>query len=278
MRKIDTNNKYLLKAAMIRQHILKMHAASEASHIGSSFSCVDILVALYFKILRIYVNDSHNPKRDRFILSKGHAASALYATLALRGFFSQDKLMSYCQDGGCLWGHATINSVPGIEASTGSLGHGLPIGAGMALSTKNARRKFRVFVLMGDGECNEGSVWEAAMFARQHNLDNLIAIIDYNKIQAFGRTKDVIDLEPFKEKWRSFGWGVKEVDGHNINRMIDILSGVPFSKGRPSVLIAHTIKGKGISFMENQLAWHYRSPDEFHLAQGLKELRRKLPR
>jgi transketolase len=259
-------------AREIRKKILKMIFTSQSPHIGSALSCVDILTVLYFKILAI---DPKNPwleNRDRFILSKGHAASALYATLAQRGFFSEEVLNSYCLDGGKLPGHSTMHCVPGVEVSTGSLGHGLSIGAGMAIAAKGDNKNYRVFVLMSDGECDEGSVWETAMFASHHKLDNLIAIIDYNKLQAFGRTNNVLNLEPLKEKWISFGWAVKEIDGHNFT---EIEKSLNIRRSKPSVIIAHTIKGKGISFMENKLEWHYKSPNKEEYNLAIKELNQK---
>jgi transketolase len=204
-------------------------------------------------------------------MSKGHAASALYAILAKRRFFKEDILRNYCADG-CLPGHATRDCVPGLEVSTGSLGHGLPIGTGMALAAKHDKANNRIFVLLSDGECDEGSVWEAAMFAGHHGLDNLVAIIDYNNIQAFGRTKEVLDLEPFAEKWRSFKWAAKEVNGHDLDDLMRTSLAIPFSMGKPSVIIAHTVKGKGVSFMEDTLTWHYKSPDKDQLSLALKEL------
>jgi len=256
----------------IRKKLLKMHAKSESSHIGSALSCVDILVVLYFSIMNLDAKRPKDVNRDKFILSKGHACSALYATLALKGFFDSIYLDSYCMDGGILQGHSTKECVPGVEISSGSLGHGLSVGAGMAIAGKCDGQHYRVFVLMGDGECDEGSVWEAAMFSGNKKLDNLIAIVDYNKIQSFGKVKEVNDLEPFSDKWRSFGWETVEVDGHNTEKLVEILKKVPFKKGKPSVLIAHTIKGKGISFMENELKWHYKSPNEKELMQALKEI------
>lgn len=256
-------------AKEIRKKVLKMKFSSQSSHIGSAFSCVDILAVLYFKILNI---DPKNPKtenRDRFILSKGHAASALYATLAQRRFFSKNILKNYCQNGKKLAGHTIKDCVPGVEVSTGSLGHGLPMGIGLALAGK---KKYRVFVLMSDGECDEGSNWEAALFASHHKLDNLTAIIDYNKFQALGKTNDILNLEPLKQKWTSFGWHAKEINGHNYSEIEKSLKDVPFQKNKPSVIICHTIKGKGISFMQNKLEWHYKSlsKEEFKLA--LREL------
>jgi transketolase len=270
-----TKINYQKIAKGIRKKILKMIFDSRSSHIGSAFSCVDILTVLYFKILKIDPKNPSIESRDRFILSKGHAASALYATLAQRGFFPDKVLDTYCLDGGMLPGHATKGYVPGVEISTGSLGHGLSVGAGMALAGKADKKKYRVFVLISDGECDEGTVWEAALFAHHHKLDNLIGIIDYNKLQAFGKTKDVLDLEPLKEKWTSFGWQVKEIDGHNFNQIEKVLSKTPFKKNKPSIVIAHTIKGKGISFMESKLEWHYKSPSEKEYISALKELNSK---
>jgi len=260
-------------AKEIRRRIIRMISASRSSHVGAALSAVDILVALYFSELKVNPKSPHDPERDRFILSKGHGCSALYASLALRGFFNESVLDTYCADDGVLPGHVTLRCVPGIEASTGSLGHGLPIGVGMALAARLDSRAYRTFVVMGDGECDEGSVWEAAMFAGQKGLDNLIAIIDYNKIQAFGRTSDVLDLEPFAKKWESFGWAAIEVDGHSISALCKALGSVPFEKGKPSVVIAHTIKGKGVSFMENRLEWHYKSPKPEEEERALEELK-----
>lgn len=256
----------------IRKKILKMIFASNNSHIGSAFSCVDILTVLYFKIIRIDPKNPLNQNRDRFILSKGHAISALYATLAQKKFFSDKLLDSFCVNGSCLTGHSSKDSVPGVEVSTGSLGHGLAMGAGMAMVAKNENKNYRVFAILSDGECNEGSVWETAMFANRYQLDNLIAIIDYNKLQAFGNTEDVLKLEPLKDKWKSFGWEVKEVDGHNFKEMEKTMKTIPFKKNKPSVIIAHTVKGKGVSFMENKLEWHYKSPSEQQYNTALKEL------
>ena len=266
---------YEKTAKEIRKMVLEMKFASQSSHIGSAFSCVDILTVLYFKILRINPEKPKAENRDRFILSKGHAGSALYATLAERGFFRKKILEDYCQNGKKLAGHATKDCVPGVEVSTGSLGHGLPIGAGMALAGKKDNKKYRVFVLMSDGECDEGSNWEAALFASHHKLDNLVAIIDYNKFQAFGKTNEILNLEPLKDKWTAFGWSVKEINGHNYSEIKESLKAIPFKKNKPSIVIAHTIKGKGISFMEGRLEWHYKSPkkDEFELA--IKELDKK---
>lgn len=259
-------------AKEVRKKILKMIFNSQTSHIGSALSAVDILTVLYFKILSIEPKNPWAENRDRFILSKGHSCAALYAVLALRGFFPEEILDEYCIDGGRLPGHSTMHCVPGVEVSTGSLGHGLPMGIGMAIAAKHDGCKYRIFVLLSDGECDEGSVWEAAMFAAHHKLDNLIAIIDCNELQAFGRTKEVVNLEPLTDKWVAFGWAAKKINGHNFSEIEDALCKVPFEEHRPSIIIAHTIKGKDVSFMENQLAWHYKSPNKEQLKIALKEL------
>jgi transketolase len=244
---------------------------ARSSHVGSALSVVDLLAVLYGDVLRVDPSRPAWPNRDRFILSKGHAAAALYAVLAETGFFDREWLNTYCQDGAPLGGHVTHN-VPGVEVSSGSLGHGLSLGAGMALAGKRNGQRFRVFVLMSDGECDEGSVWEAALFAPQHNLENLIAIIDYNKLQALGKIEEVLDLAPLADKWRAFRWAVQEIDGHDHRQIASVLGQVPLARGRPSLIIAHTVKGKGISFMENKVEWHYKSPNDEQLAQALGEL------
>ncbi|MFH1055297.1 MAG: transketolase [Candidatus Altiarchaeota archaeon] len=258
-------------ATRVRAHALNMTHNARASHIGSSLSVADILTVLYSRILRIDPARPDWPMRDRFILSKGHAAAALYAVLSESGFLQKNSLKTYCQDDSALGGHASMK-VSGVDFSTGSLGHGLAIGSGMALAAKRDRCRYRVFVLLSDGECNEGSIWEAAMFAAHHRLDNLTAIIDYNKLQAFGRVEDVLDLEPLAEKWKSFGWSTQEIDGHNHVKIEGALSRVPLKSGKPSCIIAHTVKGKGVSFMEDQLDWHYKSPDIKQLTSALIEL------
>lgn len=259
-------------AGKIRKTILEMVFKTKSPHIGSSFSIVEILACLYFKILSVSPTDPYNSNRDRFILSKGHACPALYAVLAERGFISKGELDGFAVNGGTLEQHPSLDIRRGIEATAGSLGHGLSIGAGMALAAKRDNKNYKVFVLMGDGELNEGSVWEAAMFATQHGLDNLIAIIDYNKMQALGNTKDIIDLESLPQRWTSFGWAAKEIEGHNLSQIFEAFSSIPFLVGRPSIVIAHTIKGKGVSFMENNLLWHYRAPSNKEYQMALEEL------
>ena len=259
-------------AAKIRAHALRMVHKANASHIGTSLSMADILAVLYSHVLRVDPARPDWPDRDRFILSKGHGAAIIYAVLAERGFFPVEWLDTYCQDGAKLAGHITAHAMPGVEVSTGSLGHGLPIGCGMALAGKRERRPYRVFVMLSDGELDEGSNWEAILFAPQHQLDNLVAIVDYNKIQSFGTVKEVLELEPLADKWRAFRWAVREIDGHDHQQIESALTSVPFEPGKPSVIIAHTIKGKGVLFMENQLAWHYKSPNAEQLKQALTEL------
>lgn len=259
-------------ARAVRAHSLRMVHSANASHIGSCLSIADILAVLYGQVLRVDPEHLDWPDRDRFILSKGHAAAAVYAVLAECGFFPREWLGTYCQEGSQLAGHITSHGVPGVEVSTGSLGHGLPIGCGMALAGKREGRPYRVFVLLSDGELDEGSNWEAILFAPQHHLDNLVAIVDYNKLQGFGAVPDVLDLAPLADKWRAFRWSVREIDGHDHSQIAQALGSVPFEQGKPSVIIAHTVKGKGVSFMENQLAWHYKSPNAEQLAQGLAEI------
>lgn len=259
-------------ARAIRKNSLEMVHRSRASHIGSCLSSADILAVLYASVLRIDAHSPLAPERDRFILSKGHAAAVLYATLAERGFFPKDWLLHYTEDGSQLAGHAVHKGVPGVEISTGSLGHGLPIGVGMALAAERGEANYRVFVLMSDGECDEGSVWEAALFAAHHKLENLVAIVDVNQIQSFGRVTDVLELEPFADKWRAFGWAVEELDGHDHAELSRVLGDLPRSSGKPTLVLARTVKGKGISFMEDRLEWHYRSPNDDELARALAEL------
>jgi len=261
-------------AQKIRQLTLKMITEAKASHIGSSFSIVEILTALYFgDILKIDPQNPDDPKRDIFILSKGHGCASLYATLALRGFFPEEVLYKeFYTDGGRLTGHPSFKLIPGIEVATGALGHGLSMGVGFAKAAKIDAKKTKTFVVLGDGECNEGAVWEAALFAGQHKLDNLTVIVDYNQLQGLGCSKDVLCMDPFKEKWAAFGWEAKEVDGHNLEELTEVLKKVPFKEGKPNAIIAHTVKGKGVSYMEGELAWHYKSPNEEEFKQAVKEL------
>jgi len=257
-------------ARRIRAHALRMTHAAKASHIGSCFSAADIVAVLYGGLLHIKPEIPDWPERDRFVMSKGHAAAILYATLAETGFFPTDWLSTYSGDGAKLGGHVTGHGVPGVELSSGSLGHGLSVACGMALALRADKKPSRVYALLSDGECDEGSIWEAALFAGHHKLDNLTAIIDYNKIQSFGSVSEVLDLEPFADKWRAAKWAVSEVDGHDHAALHKQLTHV--TAGKPNLIIAHTIKGKGVSFMEDQLAWHYKSVNDEQLAQALAEL------
>jgi transketolase len=259
-------------AKEIRKTVLSMIVTAHASHIASAYSVVELLVFLYSKVLRVDPKKYVDENRDRFILSKGWGISALYAVLADNGFFSKDLLSTYCQDGGKLVGISTRNDIPGVEATTGSMGHGLPLGVGMALAAKMKKKPYRVFVIISDGECDEGSTWEAILQAQQFKLDNLTVIVDYNKWQSFGRTKEVLDLEPFTQKWKAFNWSIKEIDGHDFKQIASIFAKLPFKKGRPSVIVAHTIKGKGVSVLENQNQWHYKTPTGLELEIARKEL------
>ncbi|OHE71993.1 MAG: transketolase [Verrucomicrobia bacterium GWC2_42_7] len=260
-------------ARRMRVHILDMIYSAKASHIGSALSCTDIVAVLYNNILKIESDDPHRFKnRDRIVFSKGHASASLYAALALAGFFPEEELATFYKNGSKLSGHVS-HKVPGVEFSTGSLGHGLSVAVGMALAAKKRGEAWRSFAILSDGECDEGSTWEAALFANQFKLDNLLLIIDYNKIQSLDYTKMVLDLEPFEAKWKSFGWESISVDGHNHKELHRALSSCPINKGSPSVIIAHTVKGKGISFMEDKVLWHYRCPDEEEYKRAVQELK-----
>lgn len=247
------------RSRCLRRAVVRMLRGARRGHVGSAYSVIDILRVLYDDVLRF---DPANPKwsgRDRCILSKGHGCLALYALLADKGFFPESELDRVCAADGILGGHPDANKVPGVEASTGALGHGLSIGLGMALHLRLAKSASRVFVILGDGECNEGSVWEAAMCAGKHRLANLTAIVDYNKHQAYGSTREVQDLEPFADKWRAFGFAVAEVDGHSIDSLRELFASLPLDEARPTAVIAHTVKGKGVSFAENDMKWHHKN-------------------
>jgi transketolase len=255
-------------ARRLRKHVLRMTGAARSAHVGSAFSMIDMLSALYGRFLQVNPAEPQWPGRDRFILSKGHACAALYAVLAECGFFPLTWLDDFYLDGARLPGHVTRSTIPGVEVSTGSLGHGLSMACGMALVGKRDETSYRIFALLGDGECDEGSTWEAVLFAAHHGLDNLVAIVDYNKIQSMGTVKEVLNLDPFAAKWESFGWAVHEIDGHNWEQIEHAFSRLPLVAGKPTCVLAHTVKGKGVSFMENKLLWHYRSAvgEEYDLA------------
>jgi transketolase len=259
-------------ARRIRLHVIRMTCRAKSSHVGSSLSMAEILSVLYRRVLRLRPETVADPNRDYLLLSKGHGCAGLYAVLAECGFFPVDWLDSFYIDGAKLPGHATAQGIPGVEISTGALGHGLSIACGMALAGKRDRRPYRVFTVLSDGECDEGSTWEAVLFAPQHRLDNLVAVVDYNKIQSLGHVKEILDLDPFAAKWEACRWAVQEVDGHNIDALTEALASVPFQPGKPSCLIAHTVKGKGVSFMEDKLLWHYRSPQGEEFDRAIAEL------
>jgi len=256
----------------IRARLVEMSHVAETPHLGSSLSCVDMLVAAYWGFLRIAPSHPLDPNRDRFILSKGHAATALYAALAERGFFDPKLLDTYNEDGAALPEHPGLQCVPGVEAATGSLGHGLPIALGMALAARIQGRPTRCLVLMSDGECEEGSVWEAAMFAPAQKLDTVTVMIDYNKWQATGRSDEIMALAPLAEKWRAFGWDACEVDGHDLDALLAALRREPDGTGRPRAIVCHTVKGKGVSFMEDDNNWHYRIPTAEEVEKARVEL------
>lgn len=259
------------KARAIREQILSMQYQSHGSCLGSCLSCVEILTALYFSTLHLEPENPDLSHQDVFILSKGHAAAALYATLKVSGMLKAEAAATYGKNGSRLSFHATAGSAPTVQVSTGSLGHGLGVGIGMAISGKAAIFPRRVYVLLGDGECDEGSVWEAALFASHNHIGNLTAIIDANKIQALGKTREVLNLEPLKLKWQAFGWQAVEIDGHDIQSLqaeLESQSGA----NQPKAIIARTVKGKGVPFMENELAWHYKTLDINLYKKAMREL------
>lgn len=249
-----------------------MTSSGGSAHIGAVLSIADIIAVLYGAVLRVDPRKPRWAERDRFILSKGHAGAGVYAALAECGFFPVETLETHYRDGSDLSGHVSHKGIPGVELSTGSLGHGLSVGAGMAFGAHLDRRKHRVFVLLSDGECDEGSNWEAILFAGHHGLHGLVAIVDYNKIQSLAPVAQTLQLEPFADKWRAFGWSVVECDGHDHPSLQRALMVVPAVAGRPTVVIAHTTKGKGVSFMENSVLWHYRTAKGEEFSRALAEL------
>jgi transketolase len=264
--------KNAITSQLIRRIIIEQSRRAHVGHIGSALSVADIMATLYGHVLKI--KNPQDPSRDRFVLSKGHAALALYAALHLKGWLSLAELNRYCGDDTFLGVHPE-HMVPGIEFTTGSLGQGLAMGAGVALAAGLKKSRFRVFVLLSDAECNEGSTWETVMFARQHGLANLIAIVDANGQQAFGYTKDVLNLEPMAERWRAFGWDAREVNGHDVNAMKKVIAGLRTDKGKPHVLIARTKFGKGVSYMEGKIKWHYWPMSEAEYKIAIEEINRK---
>ena len=266
-------------AWLIRRNGLEMTHLSRGSHIGSVLSVAEIIAVLYARVLNVDPKEPKKPDRDRLILSKGHAGSAVYAALAETGFFPVEQLKTHYANGSILSGHVSHKGVPGVEVSTGSLGHGLGVGTGMALGAKMDGAQWRTYVVLGDGECDEGSVWEAALQAAQYKLDRLIAVVDYNHMQSLATVDETLRLEPFEQKWKDFGWNAISVDGHDTEALLKAFEWAKENAGsrKPSVILAHTVKGKGISFMENNILWHYRTPQGEEYEAALKELEAQRP-
>ena len=266
-------------AWLIRRNGLEMTHLSRGSHIGSVLSVAEIIAVLYASVLNVDPKEPKKPDRDRLILSKGHAGSAVYAALAETGFFPVEQLKTHYANGSILSGHVSHKGVPGVEVSTGSLGHGLGVGVGMALGAKMDGAQWRTYVVLGDGECDEGSVWEAALQAAQYKLDRLIAVIDYNHMQSLATVDETLRLEPFEQKWKDFGWNALSVDGHDTDALQKAFDWAKENAGsrKPSVILAHTVKGKGVSFMENDILWHYRTPQGEEYDAALKELEAQRP-
>ena len=260
-------------ARKVRCHIVEMVAGAKSGHPGGSLSATEIVVTLYFDELRVNPENPNNPDRDRFILSKGHACPVLYGVLAEKGFFPVDELKTFRKINSRLQGHPDMKKTPGIEMSTGSLGQGFSAANGMALAAKLDNKDYRVYVLIGDGENQEGQIWEGAMLAAHYKLDNVTAFLDYNGLQIDGPIQEVMSPEPLADKWRAFGWHVIEIDGHNFGQIRAALDEAKNTKGKPTMIIAKTVKGKGISYMENQAGWHGNAPSQEQLAEALTELK-----
>lgn len=260
-------------ACKIRQDIIEMLVPAKSGHPGGSLSAADILAVLYFSVMKLDPQNPQWPDRDRFVLSKGHAAPVLYATLAEKGYFPKEELLGLRQTGHFLQGHPDMKKVPGVDMSTGSLGHGFSAAAGMALAGKIDQKSYRVYCLLGDGEVAEGLIWEAAMAAAHYQLDNLVAILDFNGLQIDGSNEEVMSSAPLPDKWRAFGWNVLEIDGHNVEELLHSFEQAKNLKGKPTILIAKTVKGKGVSFMENQVGWHGNAPSPEQAELALKELK-----
>lgn len=254
-------------ARRLRRHVVEMTSAGKSSHVGSCLGAADIVAVLYGDVLALHADPDH-PDRDRFILSKGHAGAVVYAALAEVGYIGVETLLTHCGDGSMLSGHIS-SEVPGVEVSTGALGHGLGIAAGMALAARHRDLTHRVITLLSEGDCDEGSTWEAALFAGHHRLSNLVAVIDHNHLQSLASVDDTLALEPFADKWRAFGWAVSEIDGHDHDALTTALRA---ETDLPHSVIAHTVKGRGVSFMEDSVLWHYRSPQAEEYDDAMKEL------
>lgn len=261
-----------IRALNIRKNIVKMVYKASSGHPGGALSCADILTALYFGEMKVNTKNPKDENRDRFVLSKGHASAALYATLAEKGFIKEDELEGFRNINSNLQGHPDMNKIPGVDMTSGSLGQGLSVANGMALAGKIDNKKYRVYCLMGDGEIQEGQIWEAAMTASQYKLDNLCAIVDFNGLQIDGKIVDVMNPTPIAEKFKSFGFNVINIDGNDIDEILDAFDKARRGKGRPTAIIAKTVKGKGVSFMENQPSWHGKAPSEEEFEKAMKEL------
>jgi transketolase subunit A (EC 2.2.1.1) len=265
-----------IKATQIRLEVINMIYESKTGHTGGSLSSADILTVLYYNVMNVDPNNPNWEERDRFILSKGHSVEAYYSVLADKGYFPKEELKTYCKFGTRLIGHPN-NKIPGVEMNTGALGHGLSIAVGMALGAKMDNKSYRVFALMGDGELAEGSNWEAAMAASNYKLNNLIGIVDRNKLQISGNTEEVMSLEPLEDKWRSFGWDVLTTDGNDIKKLLYTFNAaIASTNDKPKLILAYTTKGKGISFIENKANWHHRVPTEEEYKAAVSELREQM--
>ncbi|KKQ91277.1 MAG: Transketolase subunit A [Candidatus Woesebacteria bacterium GW2011_GWB1_39_10] len=264
------------KAKQVRKDVIEMSFRAKSAHTGGALSCVEILVSLYFEIMNVDPQNPYDKNRDRLVFSKAHDAKALYAVLAERGFFDKKLLDGYESNNGKLPGHSTRHCVPGVEVSAGSLGHGLSMAVGMAYAGKIDNKKHKVFCVISDGECDEGSTWEGILFAGHHKLENLVAIVDYNKLQGFGYTKDILNLEPFSQKWESFGWEKVELNGHNFNELIEAFKKLPIKKNKPTVIIAHTIKGLGgVPIYVNKVSSQYKPPTQEEAEEVIRRLSSK---
>jgi len=274
MQKLNDHEKTTLEKIAIqnRKSILRLMRAGRVGHIGGALSAIDIMTALYFKIMRVDPQNPNWPQRDRFVLSAGHKCLALYATLAGKGFFDRAILDTYGALGSILGGHPDMHKVPGVETNTGALGHGLSIAGGMAMGLDMDGLDAKVYVIMGDGELAEGSNWEAAAAASHHKLDNLLVFVDRNHLQISGPTVDVMNYEPLDKRWKAFGWSVREIDGHDLKQIVENATDIPFEKGMPSVIIADTVKSKGVSFAENKVDYHYWKATDEDLEIAEREL------
>jgi transketolase len=271
----DTLHELEEKARSIRAHVIRMVYAAQSGHIGPSLSIADFLAALYFHVMRVRPEHPGWPDRDRFVLSKGHACSAWYAALAERGYFPKEELLTFRRLHSRLQGHPDMAKTPGVDMTSGSLGHGLSAGIGMALAARIDGLAYRTYVILGDGEIQEGLIWEAAMAAPRLGLDNLVAIVDYNRWQSGGSVGEIMPLEPLSMKWQAFGWATQEIDGHDMGAIIEAFARAQGARGGPSAIIAHTVKGKGVSFMENENKWHMTAPTREEAETALRELTRE---